>query len=79
MAENICTNLRTCPLVNKPLLPEEPERREVYLQTYCFPANNKYLECRRYIFKLKYGFCPDFLMPDSVMCEDEVLDRYEEM
>ncbi len=30
------------------------------------------------MIKLKYHFCPDFVMPDTPESADEILDKFEE-
>jgi hypothetical protein len=77
MSEPDCPNIAGCKLVNDPGLLIEGNNREIYIESYCRGSKPGYTECRRYRIKKEIFFCPDFIMPDSELTLDEILDRIE--
>jgi hypothetical protein len=78
MSEPYCPNIAGCRLVNDPTLHIEDNNRDFYIESYCRGNNPGYSECSRYKVKNQIFFCPDFIMPDSEMTLDEILERIEQ-
>ena len=69
----ICPKTPKCPLFNHGLLKRQ-ESADTYKKLYCNdPA--KYKECKRYIVSEKIGKCPPFVLPNSSLSIDEILER----
>lgn len=77
MKEIICPNTEVCKLVIQKDFIHDETRRLKYINKYCEGKLNKWNKCTRYIVKNEINFCPDFVMPDSVMTSDEVIDQFD--
>ncbi|MBE0675692.1 MAG: hypothetical protein IH591_13610 [Bacteroidales bacterium] len=77
MSDPLCPNITGCKLVNDPTFAITPESRNFYLRHYCKGIDGSFDNCQRYITKTQIFFCPDFVLPDSEMSIDEILDRIE--
>lgn len=66
-----CPKTPKCPLFNGNLL-KRAESAEVYKNNYC---KSKYLECKRYQISEKVGKCADFVMPNSMLTLDEIVEK----
>jgi hypothetical protein len=72
-----CPNSDGCILIHKnDFLTREV--KEYYLQTFCFSTNKFYSNCKRYQTSVRFHFCPEFVLPDTEISTDEILDKYEE-
>ncbi|MBN1338206.1 MAG: hypothetical protein JXA03_02720 [Bacteroidales bacterium] len=73
-----CPNMEVCRLVTLPGFDTGIVPREHYLQSYCRSESQKWLGCKRFITKNELGFCPDFVLPDSDMDMDMIIDKFDE-
>jgi hypothetical protein len=73
---NICPNYGGCRLVRSDVVEPDNAKREKYIADYCVKDKN-WKNCKRYITRKALWICPDFVLPDSDMTEDEVVDLYE--
>lgn len=73
-----CPNILTCDLVNKPGFAGDDRRKEKYMTDYCHASESKRNRCMRFIMKNMYHFCPEFVMPDTKLSPDEIIDRFEQ-
>lgn len=73
-----CPNIRSCKLVNVSGFTGNESKRLKYMETYCEAGEQKWNTCSRYRVKKELNLCPDFILPDSDLSIDEVLDRMEE-
>ena len=55
----------------------DSEKKEQYLSSFCMNEET-WKKCRRYTIRKALWICPDFVLPDSDLTEDEVVDRYED-
>ncbi len=78
MEKNICPNYGTCRLVNAPEFPLDETAKAQYLANWCTRDEAGWSQCKRYITRDEMGFCPDFVMPDSDLTRDEIMDKFDE-
>jgi hypothetical protein len=72
-----CPNIHSCRLVNARDFTVDESMRRTYMESYCEAGEKKWNTCSRYRVKKALNLCPDFVLPDSDMTLDEVLDRME--
>jgi hypothetical protein len=78
MHQNICPNYTSCQIITKPELLKDSDQKQYYISTFCKERNGAWLKCRRYQTKAQLNFCPDFVLPDSNLSIDEILDKFDE-
>ncbi|MDY0015535.1 MAG: hypothetical protein RBS13_04935 [Bacteroidales bacterium] len=72
-----CPNNEGCILIGEQNFLSR-EQKDYYMQTFCFSTNRFYTNCKRYQTSLRFHFCPDFVLPDTELSTDEILNKYEE-
>jgi hypothetical protein len=72
----ICPNYGGCRLVRTEIVEPDNTRREQYLAEYCNTDEN-WKNCVRYTTRRALWICPDFVLPDSKMTEDDIYELYE--
>ncbi len=72
----VCPKTVKCPLFNDNLLKREGSA-EVYRNLYC-KDGTKYKECKRYQVSEKVGKCADFVMPNSTMTVDQIIQKMKD-
>lgn len=78
MSDLLCPNIEVCRLVIAPeVLPDSDKRNEI-IETYCKQGEAKWSLCKRFITKQKLNFCPDFVLPDTQLTPDEIIDKFDE-
>jgi len=75
--EKPCPNINGCRLVKTDVVVPDAKRKEEYMEAYC-QKEETWRKCKRYITKRSLWICPDFVLPDTDMTEDEIVDFYEE-
>jgi hypothetical protein len=78
MEINICPNYDTCQIINIDGLLPDSDMKKHYTDTFCTAKNEAWISCKRYQTKNKLNFCPDFVLPDSDLSIDEIIDKFEE-
>jgi hypothetical protein len=73
----ICPNYNGCRLVNTDVVESDKDKKANYLVVYC-ETDGDYAKCLRYVTRKELWIAPDFLLPDSNMTEDEIIERYEQ-
>jgi hypothetical protein len=73
----ICPNFGGCRLVQTDVVEPDSGKKEQYINSYCADEET-WKKCKRYITRKALWICPDFVLPDSDLTEDEVVDRYED-
>lgn len=68
-----CPKTPKCPLFNGHLLKRKGSA-ETYRLLYC-NSEIKFKQCVRYIISEKTGKCADFIMPNSSLTIDEIMNR----
>jgi hypothetical protein len=71
-----CPNYSGCRLVQTDVVVPESAMKEEYISSYCMNEET-WKNCKRYTIRKALWICPDFVLPDSDLDEDEVIDRYE--
>lgn len=72
-----CPNIINCHLVLIPGFAGSKELQGNYVLSYCRSENENWKSCKRFIVKNTLNFCPDFVMPDTDLSPDEVLDKFD--
>jgi hypothetical protein len=72
-----CPNFKTCKLVNGDKVVPDPAEKEAYIEAYC-RREESWRSCARYVTRKALWFCPDWVLPDSNMTEEEIIIRAEE-
>jgi len=78
MTKNTCPNYNSCRLVNAPEFVYGKLNREEYIATYCVVDEQKWKSCKRFLAKQNMGFCPDFVLPDTRLTIEEIIDKFDE-
>ncbi len=71
-----CPNYNRCDLVVKKLNLDKA-RYNYYIDNYCCCNNEAWLRCKRFRVKGTIHFCPDFVLPDTEMSIDEIIDMFD--
>ncbi|MCB0806769.1 MAG: hypothetical protein KDC05_13300 [Bacteroidales bacterium] len=79
MNDNNCPNIGICRLVTTTGFLGDEDRRRSFIETYCTDGEEKWSACKRYIVKNKLGFCPDFVLPDTDLTLDQIIDKFDEI
>lgn len=69
----MCPKTVKCPLFNNNLL-KRKESEETYKSLYCKTAD-RYKECRRFKVSNQFGKYPDFVMPNSTITDNEIIEK----
>lgn len=77
MADSICPNINTCRMVATCDVVKDPLVKEDYINTWCRKGEEMWGKCKRYNTKKELGFCPDFIVPDTTLSLDEIIDKIE--
>jgi len=72
----ICLNFGGCRLVKTDVVVPDSDKKEEYINSYC-NKEETWKNCKRYTTRKALWICPDFVLPDSEMTEDEIIDLYE--
>jgi uncharacterized cysteine cluster protein YcgN (CxxCxxCC family) len=70
----ICSKVDKCPIYNNKLL-RNKETEEAYKNIYCKNGKENFTLCKRYQVSERIGKCADFVMPNSFLSVDELIDR----
>lgn len=72
-----CPNFDSCQLVIRKGFIGDAIRRSEYMDSYCLAGSSKWEICSRFLTHKALNFCPDFVLPDSSMSPDEVIDQFD--
>jgi len=78
MSDNICANINTCRLVTTNLVVPIEKKREEYMEIWCRKDEKVWGKCSRFITKKALSFCPDFVLPETALSIDEIIDKFDE-
>lgn len=76
--QTYCPNFQTCRLVTTSEVVDDMEKKEEYINKYCHSYHEDWLACKRYITKEALQLCPDFVLPDTQMTVNDILDKWDE-
>lgn len=77
MLTNECPNFTTCQLING-VIEIAVEQKKVYIGLFCRNDQHQWNTCKRLVTKQVLGFCPDFVLPDTTLTTDEILEKFDE-
>jgi len=72
-----CPNRQNCQVFTVEGFVSSTEIKEFYAGIFCDAGEKGWTQCRRYLTKKELNLCPDFVMPDSELTIDEIIDRLE--
>ena len=78
MSNNYCPNINTCRMVSTSIVIPDDKKREEYLELWCRKNEEVWGICTRFKTKKSLGFCPDFVIPETALSVDEIVDKFEE-
>jgi hypothetical protein len=55
----------------------DQDKRNAYIDNYCHSYCDAWQICKRYITKNALQNCPDFVLPDTEMTVDEILEKWD--
>lgn len=77
MEVNFCPNYKGCQIINIEGFVKDKEKRKLYLKIFCESNEGNWENCKRYITKKILKFCPDFVLPDSALTMEEIMNKIE--
>ncbi len=78
MNKAYCPNYDNCTLVNESVLTPRELIKKNYIKDYCQGEKKEWEGCKRFIVKNAIKFCPPFVLPDTDLTLDEILDKFTE-
>ena len=73
-----CPNINGCQVLHKEGFVKDEQMKEFYKTVYCCCCSPEgYPQCMRFRTKNTLNFCPDFILPDSDLTLDEIMERLE--
>ncbi len=48
-----------------------------YIENFCKAEKSKWCTCKRLLTKNALNFCPDFVLPDSTLSIEEIIDKFD--
>lgn len=78
MDDSYCPNYNICKLVNELGFTGDEAQRKNYISEYCKANATKWDSCKRLIAKNILNFCPDFVLPDTPLSVDEIVDKFDD-
>ena len=77
MADYHCPNYNDCKLVISNLIVTSVSVKEKYISDYCLKGKDYWSQCKRYITKSTLNFCPEFVLPDTPLTPEEIIDKFD--
>ncbi len=77
MDNSYCPNYNNCKLVSEPGFTSDESLQQTYISLYCQSDRNRWESCKRLIVKKTLNFCPDFVLPDTELSVDEIIDKFD--
>lgn len=79
MEASRCPNFKVCRLVTIEGFFGDDTKRKDYIDKWCTTGEKNWSACKRYLTKKELDFCPDFVLPDTVLSIDEIIDKFDEL
>jgi len=73
-----CPNYSDCQIIKSESIVKDSEKKQHYINNYCESNENGWKDCKRYNTKGVLNFCPDFVLPDTILTINEILNKIEE-
>ena len=77
MSDHFCSNINTCRMITTSVVVPDAKIKEGYVNEWCHQQKEKWNLCKRFNTKNELGFCPDFVVPDTLMSTEEIMDKFE--
>lgn len=77
MEEAICPSYNSCYLIKEEHSIVNNADRISYINKYCKAGEEKWSKCKRLQTKNALNFCPDFVLPDTLLTPDEIIDKFD--
>ncbi len=74
MEKKHCTLCFECELFKGNILIPE-DITIMYKYHYCLNSQGRWKECKRFLTKNLFGFCPGFVMPNSLLSLDQIKQK----
>lgn len=78
MNNNFCPNHSSCQIIQVEEFVKDAVKKNFYISAYCEAGEYSWIACKRYQTKKILNMSPDFLLPDSTLTIEEILDKLEE-
>ncbi|MEN8223946.1 MAG: hypothetical protein ABFS05_01185 [Bacteroidota bacterium] len=78
MSDNYCPNINSCRMVSTDTVVPDEEKKQEYMNNWCRQDEDTWIKCKRFDTKKSLSFCPDFVVPDTDLTVDEIVDKFEE-
>ncbi len=74
--KNQCSKIGKCNLFGGELeIPEDSVIR--YKCFYCLGEESRWSSCKRFMIIDELGYCPDFVMPNSLLSSEQIMNRIQ--
>jgi hypothetical protein len=70
-----CPNYHTCRLVQTDDVVTDNKKKSQYISDYC-QKEETWKKCKRYITRRSLWICPDFVLPDSELTEEQIIKKH---
>lgn len=77
MQNKICPNYTGCQIINVDGFVKNEKIKIFYISEFCKSDSGYWQNCKRFQTKNELNLCPDFVMPDTKLTIDEILDKLE--
>lgn len=77
MKNSFCPNYDSCKLITDENIVRDKGQRLSYICNFCKADKDKWCTCKRLITKKALNFCPDFVLPDTLLSPDEIIDKFD--
>ena len=78
MSAEQCPNINSCRMVSTDMVVPDEKKKEEFMDNWCRKDEEVWGKCKRFHTKKSLGFCPDFVVPDTTLSIDEIVDKFEE-
>ena len=77
MEESNCPSYSDCKLVKTDRIVKDFDDKNNYISDYCLNDQEHWSKCKRYLTKTQLNFCPDFVLPDTSLTPDEIIEKFD--
>lgn len=77
MADYYCPSFSDCQLIKGDKIVSEIKLKEEFISNYCSNDKKNWSQCKRYITKTKLNFCPDFVLPNTSLTPEEIINKFD--
>lgn len=77
MEDYYCPNYYGCQLLNSNQVTADKKLKNKFYKEFCTDPNKKWKNCKRYITWITLNFCPDFVLPNTLLSPSEIINKYD--